>query len=599
MLFDILAYGQTLDSLHNLKSFTVYSNVKETLNSDSILNKNSFITFQNDMSSALQMNTPYQVIQSSVNGYLTTNARGLGSNRNQVIWNDLPMESPFLGITDLSLFPASIFSHVLMSQSPNLENLFHTNAGTQTNLNQEFKKELNLFSSYSSIHNSQSNASLGFTIQNRINIQLFGGINISRNRFTYPSYYSINEIDTMKYAELKSYFYGAHLDFKTKSIGHKFSWFNTSHQREIPPLRFETYAGQKQSDRNTRLTYVTKIPLGNRVLIAPRIAYFRDFINYVHPVFSTNDSSSAETFFFQLPLIFNYKKFGLQVQNNFRYINSMFPKSVSYDKIQWSQNSTHLKVKYNLKRFDFVNQNILIKSKGNHLEWIPRLLIRWKQNKLSSAMSVGKIYRVPTLNDLYWRPGGNLNLKPEKGWQMDFVINYQSKKYNLTLNPYLKRLSNGLVWLPKQGENYWFVSNFRDIEIEGLEGSLSFIDEWGAFKFSLEAKFNVYQLAYAQNELLKPEEQNQINHGQNLILTTQFKRHKLGIYFKNYQEKTLDNQYKLLNINYETIFKNLIINVSVDNLLNEYYELRLHAPMPGRFYTLSIAYQIKFKHKKQ
>ena len=35
---------------------------------------------------------------------------------------------------------------------------------------------------------------------------------------------------------------------------------------------------------------------------------------------------------------------------------------------------------------------------------------------LKLKVNAAKVYRLPTLNDLYWSPGGNPNLKPEEGF---------------------------------------------------------------------------------------------------------------------------------------------------------------------------------------
>ena len=45
---------------------------------------------------------------------------------------------------------------------------------------------------------------------------------------------------------------------------------------------------------------------------------------------------------------------------------------------------------------------------------------------------MGKVYRFPTINDLYWNPGGNRNLNPENGYSADFGLlwtkNYPNTK---------------------------------------------------------------------------------------------------------------------------------------------------------------------------
>lgn len=53
---------------------------------------------------------------------------------------------------------------------------------------------------------------------------------------------------------------------------------------------------------------------------------------------------------------------------------------------------------------------------------IPALFADYVLSKRGSVVvraSAARNYRYPTLNDLYFRPGGNKNLKPERGWTFD------------------------------------------------------------------------------------------------------------------------------------------------------------------------------------
>ena len=45
--------------------------------------------------------------------------------------------------------------------------------------------------------------------------------------------------------------------------------------------------------------------------------------------------------------------------------------------------------------------------------------------KLVLKGSLSRNYRYPTLNDLYFQPGGNPDLKPEKGWSYDVGLDLQ------------------------------------------------------------------------------------------------------------------------------------------------------------------------------
>ena len=63
-----------------------------------------------------------------------------------------------------------------------------------------------------------------------------------------------------------------------------------------------------------------------------------------------------------------------------------------------------------------------------------------------------RIYRNPTLNDLYWQPGGNPNLKTESGWNQSagIGVNHQTEKwkYELQSVAFYAEVQNEIIWTP-------------------------------------------------------------------------------------------------------------------------------------------------------
>ena len=43
-------------------------------------------------------------------------------------------------------------------------------------------------------------------------------------------------------------------------------------------------------------------------------------------------------------------------------------------------------------------------------------------NNYTLSFNTSKNFRIPTFNDLYWQPGGNINLKPENSYQFEFDL---------------------------------------------------------------------------------------------------------------------------------------------------------------------------------
>lgn len=76
-------------------------------------------------------------------------------------------------------------------------------------------------------------------------------------------------------------------------------------------------------------------------------------------------------------------------------------------------------------------------------------------------------YRFPSMNDLYWRPGGNPDVKPEDGYSYDASVAYRKQLYrglflDAEVSGYLMYIDNWILWLPKDGNQWvWTPQNHR------------------------------------------------------------------------------------------------------------------------------------------
>lgn len=59
-----------------------------------------------------------------------------------------------------------------------------------------------------------------------------------------------------------------------------------------------------------------------------------------------------------------------------------------------------------------------------------------------------KNFRIPTFNDLYWQPGGNLDLEPESSYQFDLGQNFSFKHIHIALNSYYIKTKDLIQWRP-------------------------------------------------------------------------------------------------------------------------------------------------------
>ncbi len=93
--------------------------------------------------------------------------------------------------------------------------------------------------------------------------------------------------------------------------------------------------------------------------------------------------------------------------------------------------------------------------------------------KLVLKGSLSRNYRYPTLNDLYFQPGGNPNLKPEKGWSYDVGVDWHlGNKERLAVDGSLtwfsSRIEDWILWYPK-AMGYYTPDNVKEVHSYGIE----------------------------------------------------------------------------------------------------------------------------------
>ena len=92
----------------------------------------------------------------------------------------------------------------------------------------------------------------------------------------------------------------------------------------------------------------------------------------------------------------------------------------------------------------------------DHSPIIPALFIDGvisKQGNIVAKASVSRNYRFPTLNDLYFLPGGNANLRKESGWSYDSGLSFATGKKNRysisgSATWFESRIHDWIIWLP-------------------------------------------------------------------------------------------------------------------------------------------------------
>ena len=220
--------------------------------------------------------------------------------------------------------------------------------------------------------------------------------------------------------------------------------------------------------------------------------------------------------------------------------------------------------------------------------------LKWYQLKVNAS----KNFRVPTFNDLYWSPGGNLDLEPETSFQLDLGHEFNFSNLDFRLNTFYIETSDLIQWRPNTRQGFWNPLNIANTLHYGLEAEISFTHNFGNHELEYSVNYSFTETEDVENERrlfyvplhkanasiaysyksLSAFYQHLYNGEVNIIGNTlaDFDVANIGIAY------TLKNK---KNWNYTADFR-------INNLYNSYYENVVFRPMPNRNYTLRLILNI-------
>jgi len=218
-------------------------------------------------------------------------------------------------------------------------------------------------------------------------------------------------------------------------------------------------------------------------------------------------------------------------------------------------------------------------------------------------MNGSKNFRIPTFNDLYWQPGGNLDLVPESSYQIDFGQEFNYKILNFKLNAFYIITDDLIQWQPNN-TGVWSPTNIAEVENYGLESELSFQKTLGKNHLKLNANYSytVSEDTTTKKQLIYvPFHKGNVNLAYSFKSFSMFYQHVFSgdvfitddnltgrLYSLNaFDVANIGFNYKILNTKSST----LDLGLKVNNLYNEIYQNVASRPMPNRNFNIQIHYK--------
>jgi iron complex outermembrane receptor protein len=350
-----------------------------------------------------------------------------------------------------------------------------------------------------------------------------------------------------------------------------------------------------------------------RNILEAKLAYFNEFTLYKDPlatVYSTIKSQSAVGSFESTWDIFENSALFAGSQFTYEYAGL-----VNYTQPETQDNlAVYASFRQNLPKLKW---QLSINGRQEFLSEFhsPFLFSAGAEGKIwrfiSGRLNVSRNFRAPTLNERFWQPGGNPDLKPEESWNEEAGISTENKfpgsDIKFTFTAYNSRVQNWILWLPVG--NTWYVQNAQEVWSRGIEisGNQSFAlhavnlflaESWSYTKSINEKKLFDLDASYKKQLIYTPLNRivikaGAIYKGFNLTLKGDY----TGEVFTSKDNVESLPAYFLLDMVFSKSFKikneyPLTIQFNLNNMLNTEYQVTPFRPMPGFNFLVTVKAEI-------
>lgn len=600
------------------------------------------------LSELLSENTPVFIKSHGRGALATASFRGTAPSHTQVTWNGININSPMTGMVDFSLIPVYVIDDMnlkhgassLSEQSGGLGGSISINNKPDWNnkFGLKYRQGIGSYSSYDEflqfdlgnkkiqsktrVYHSKSDNDYTFTNKSQ-------GDNINPETGEY-----INPLDTNKFADWKKYgllqevYYRPNL----KNIVSATYWGQYA-DRTIPKVVSDE--GPENANLNNQKDYDHKVVLKwsryyKKGKLYANSGYSHKNLDYtLHnhvggqglqaAIYS---ESCSKSYLNKVSYKHDFnKRFAAKASLDGNYHNVVSKDSVT--KAGYTEERKELSAFLSVhKNFaDRLNLMLMMRQEYVDDEFTPfvpffgldfRLL---KEKYLIFKGNIARNFHMPTLNDLYWLPGGNPDLLPEEGFSFEFGFAYQAmlKKHKLhsEITYYQSDIDNWIVWLPTY-KGYWEPLNIRRVLSKGVETSIKLSGELGKikyrtlFNYAYTSSVNYGDIKTWGDESYGKQLVYVPLHSGNAMANLEYKGFFITYQWNYYSERFTTSSNNITRrdwlypyyMNDMSVGKNLDLKkielsaeLKVYNLFDETYHSILYRPMPGRNYLLILTFE--------
>jgi len=401
-------------------------------------------------------------------------------------------------------------------------------------------------------------------------------------------------------------------------------WYFNS-ERNLPPLITLRDNVEFQEDENLKglITY-KRYQVEDKYKITVTSAFLKDKLNYQNQRANINSNSETRA----VRSLAELKTTGISIGNAIKDINFIGQVNFAFEKVQSNALtntmanrqelgallqsemtfSKKLNATVNLRYLNVLNENEFVLP-SVELKYLPTAT-----EKIYLFGLLGKNVNYPSLNDLYYLPFGNINLKAEESKSAELGLGSKlglaANKLNLAAKVagFYSRIGNYILWQPT-AFGFWQPVNLKNVDTKGIEFDGQIV--YSKADWKLISSTN-YSFTKAQNfekiqEFDESDGKQLIyipEHKGNTALQANYKNTFVKVNYQWIGERftTTDNTeslpaYNLLDISIGKSFKFkqhiFQVELGANNFLDVEYQAIEWRPMPNRNYFVQLNYSIK------
>jgi vitamin B12 transporter len=613
-IFSLTSFSQSLTD--TLKEIKVREKRKKEISNDERINTfspgqkvtsiDSIILeqyeYQNVANLVSQQTTAF-VRSYGVNSMATLNLRGSSAAQSQVYWNGVPIQNAASGIADVSILPVSVFNKVNIIYGGSSALWGSGNVGGALMLennrpvfDKQGSRRYELYAAGGSFHQYQAGIKAAFS-----NRKWYTMLTASGQKATNDFPYNKNGTELkMNNAHMQSGTAVLQTAYKL-NVRNTFSftgWYQ-QYYREIPPALFETNSVKRQRDESLRLL-LDWTNVNRKKIVFARASFLADDLRYRDSAIFIDSRYTTNTVFAEV---------GTRIRFNAHHRLMVFvPLNLSLMERKTigdikSQGGAALAAAYALNAINNKLECSFQARSGmlNQLGFLlPGMNLSYRiTNWFTIRGNIQRSFRAPTLHELYYVPGGNDLLKPERGWSTDIgysVKTNDEKQLSLLhdVSLFNRRIKDWIIWF---GGAIWTPHNIASVHSRGVETENKLQLKTCKWKFYVGLNTS-YCLATTEESYIpgdgsvgrqiaySPRYNGQVNAGFHFKgLSFNYNHCYTGYRFITTDESAWLQPYNTANLQllYSFRLRNMPVQLTAqgNNIFNERYAVVANRPMPG------------------